>query len=788
MTRRLIAPTSLLSLTSLLLLAPACNGGDAETSASSTSNATDGSDTTGTSLMTTSVGTSTTAPTASATDSDSATTGDSDTDGTTTGTDSATTSDSDTDGTTTDGTTTGGEVSPFPVMVGDVGPIADDNPRQYPFACRTLDMDLGWPEIDNNDGKGLPIADDDDNIVGYSRDCGVKTRVDYFYMSTEPPEGGGLLPYNIDDPPADVAMIEIDGEMHKYVVRFERGTINRFVYGIGMIAPDDPDLNTPDLSAWNDKLIFWFGGGVGIGHQQSSGLAVSRLRDAAAENPTKNGPLFQPLLEQGYAIVYSSGTVTDTTYNLLLTGETAVMVKEQFKAMYAEPKYTFGFGGSGGAVQQLIYEQNHPDLLDGLVPTHSYPDMIGQTTRIGDCERLEYFFDVTDKDNPKWSSWENRQLIEGLNGIDGFDDSDWDFFNQGKPIGSSAGPGSTECIEGWRGLTPLTMNPLWVNLNDDSYALLLDTEPETITSTPWSYWDDVIEVFGVDPDSDGGYARRTWDNVGVQYGLQALVDGELSPDEFIHLNARIGGYLGPDEMVQEGFPFGSENPDDLDPWSARNSSTSLDLEIAPRTVGNIEAMQQAYYSGLVFHGDIDAPVITILPYLEAELNMHNAKQPFAIRARIEEAVGNSDKHLIWAVGDKGEHVMVVSMQAFKTLEQWLDDDAKPDDALDGCYDADFQLIAAGDAVWKGVLTADDKDNGSCAAAYPVFADPRMVAGEDITTDVFKCATKTLDTAMDDGTYGDVTWSQDQVSLLGEIFGESGVCDYSKPDLGRPEDL
>ncbi len=782
------APRLLLSLSSLLLLAPGCNGGEGETNASATEgdSDTDASSTSSASLMTTSV--STTAPTASATDSDTATatatTGD--TDSTTGDTDSTT---GDTDGTTGDtDTTTGGDESPFPVMVGDVGPIAEDNPRQHPFACRAQDMDLGWPEIDNDEGEGLPIKGDDDEVLGYSRDCGVKTRVDYFYMSTEPPEEGGLLPYDIDDPPDDVAMIEIDGEMHRYVVRYERGTINRFVYGISMIAPDDLDPNKPDLSAWNEKLIFWFGGGVGIGHQQSSGLAVNRLRDKAAEDPTKDGPLFQPLLEQGYAIAYSSGTVTDTTYNLRLTGQTAVMVKEQFEAMYYEPKFTFGLGGSGGAIQQFIYEQNHPDLLDGLVPTHAYPDMIGQTTRVGDCERLEYFFDVTDAPNPKWSSWENRQRIEGLNGIDGFDDSDWDFFQQGKPIGSSAGPGSTECIEGWRGLTPLAMNPLWVNLQDDSYALLLETEPETIQTTPWSYWDDVVDIFGVDPDSEKGYARRTWDNVGVQYGLQALRDGDITPAEFIFLNARVGGYLSPDDMVQEGFPYASEDPNELDPWSARNSTATLDLEIAPRTEGNIEAMNQAYYEGLVFTGEIDAPIINILPYLEPELDMHNAKQPFAVRERIMEANGDADNHVIWAVGEADEDVLKVSIMAFKVLEQWLIDEAKPEEAVDGCYDSGFKLIAAGDDVWDGALTADDKDNGPCASAYPVFSDPRMVAGEDISGDIFKCATKTLDEALDDGTYGDVEFSMSEKAMLTEIFGESGVCDYSQPDLGRPEDL
>ena len=41
-------------------------------------------------------------------------------------------------------------------------------------------------------------------------------------------------------------------------------------------------------------------------------------------------------------------------------------------------------------------------------------------------------------------------------------------------------------------------------------------------------------VYGVDPD---GYARMTWDNVGVQYGLKALKDGNITPAEFLNVNA-----------------------------------------------------------------------------------------------------------------------------------------------------------------------------------------------------------------------------------------------------------
>ena len=65
----------------------------------------------------------------------------------------------------------------------------------------------------------------------------------------------------------------------------------------------------------------------------------------------------------------------------------------------------------------------------------------------------------------------------------------------------------------------------------------------------WTHWEDVKNVYGVGPD---GYARQTWDNVGVQYGLKALTDGNITPAEFLHLNATVGSWKDPGEMVQEG--------------------------------------------------------------------------------------------------------------------------------------------------------------------------------------------------------------------------------------------
>ena len=95
--------------------------------------------------------------------------------------------------------------------------------------------------------------------------------------------------------------------------------------------------------------------------------------------------------------MHSSGNNTGTHYNLNLAGETAMMTKERFVERYGVPTYTVGLGGSGGAIQQYILAQNHPGVLDALLPVQCYPDMVTQTIHVGDCELLEYYMDATDR-------------------------------------------------------------------------------------------------------------------------------------------------------------------------------------------------------------------------------------------------------------------------------------------------------------------------------------------------------------------------------------------------------
>jgi hypothetical protein len=650
----------------------------------------------------------------------------------------------------------------FPIT----GPVFS-GPHQEPFICSVQRHGLGQPLVDSDsygftvfatDGDGQPT----DEVIGYSTDCTAETKVDFVYKST----AGGFKPYTPGgERPADMAQTTtMDGLTVDYIVRWERGTINRFIYSIAMLAPDDSGPDDLSRTAWNGKLIYYFQGGVAIGHDQG--------------DPSGSRMLFDYGLSNGYGVIYSTGTKSGTHYNLVLGGETALMVKERFVELYDEPVYTVGVGGSGGAIQQYIYGQNHKGLIDAAIPQYSYPDMVTQAIHVGDCELLEFYMDVLDAGNPRWGDWPNRTLLEGMNASSSV-------FN---PYTQSLG--NSECINGWRGLSPLALNPNYGFANGQE----LYVPQSAVADIEWSHFGDLVNVYGVAED---GYARNFWDNVGVQYGLSAVAGGQITPEEFLKLNAIVGGWKNEPDMVQEGSPFYPPGVIDLtnwDPWSFRNQIFSVDplASPAPRVEGDLLAMQAAYEAGLVFMGDLEIPTIDWRNYLEDELDMHNSHQSFAARGRLEAYDGNSDNQVIWFTDVAGGPEFDQTPEAFMVMDEWMTNilanpedgvvGNKPAGAVDRCFDAAGNEIASGDDVWNGIL--DDGPLGACAEQFPVYGTSRIVAGGPFKGSIFKCQLKPVAQAIADGDYG--LWSPTPAEgfMLSQIFTQ-GVCDFSQPDAGLP---
>lgn len=664
--------------------------------------------------------------------------------------------------------------------VGDIGPSGEtafSGPQQPAFLCLTQASDLGAPEVDNHEGIGQPVYQIPGNtsspLLGYSKECGVKTQLRYFYYT-----GSDFKPFDpatqFVTPPANMQRVRVNGADLPFVVRVEAGTINRFAYSTAILAPFAESSARPEElnnGAWNQKLVYWMRGGVGVGHQQGKAMWFGGLWG-------EEKPMMPRLLEQGYAIVSSSGNETGVHYNLRLAEETAVMVKEHFVQTYGKPKYTVAMGISGGAVQQYMFAQNRPQgLFDAGVPIQSYPDMVTQVPYVSDCSLLEQYFkdEVTLNPGSRWAKWSDRTLIEGLATSDT------------RPNSFLGGNGSSECIEGWGKAGPGVFNPVFTDPTYLKTAVTLGW-PDAFANVKWTHWNDLANIYGTDAR---GFAPIPIDNVGVQYGLQALKTGDIDTQEFLRINACVGSWKEQDQFVTWAMP-------PADPFDSRNMQRSADCRTAagtpaPRRSGDLRAMNLAYSAGQMFTGkSLAIPLIDLRPWKEDVLDMHNSRQSFSARARLQAGGGNTANQVIWFTGETDTTgVARRATDALSVLDAYLTGGARPSRFVDQCFNATGQTIAAGTQVWGGIL--DTARPGACTQSFKVNTSPRMVAGDSYRGDMFKCQPKPIAAALADGTYVRAPdgaadpFSADEKAWLARIFPQ-GVCDYAQPDMGRPKNM
>ncbi len=664
---------------------------------------------------------------------------------------------------------------PYPILPGESGPVESlyAGSLQYPFLCETESSGLGQPIVDNQQGYGIPVyrniasGKKMHDIVGYSKDCSLPTRITYYYVKKDKLS---VNLYSTNVPSDEIAKIQINGKEQDFIVRLETGTIDRFIYAIAILKGDEDTVLKADTTLWNKKLVYHFGGGVGIGKKQGKLNQWDFIEK-----------MIEPL-SSGYAVAFSTGNQTSTHYNMWLAEEVMLRVKNQFSAAYGKPQYTVGLGGSGGAIQQLLIAQNHPGLLDAAFLLYSYPDMLSQTIYAYDCELLEYYFDTQAAHSDRWNEYENRELIEGLNVIKGFKNRFFYYYSLARTMNGlwpPSVPGMSECSHAWRGLTQLTNNPYFTH-HAASYS------KEVMEGSHWTHWDDLVDVYGLDQN---GFANVAWDNVGVQYGLHALQTGKITTEEFIHLNANIGGWKTPEDYQQEKFWKITEGTGlfEISPWGHHNMLLSQDSGMTPakRTEANPDTIRAAYLSGHVFLGKLDIPTIDLRHYMEDDLDMHHLSASFSMRSRIMSAMGYTDHHVLWVTHKP--HLPV--KEGLLALDEWLENSkrypelsislTKPVELMDRCYSEKGVVLAEGANVWDGAW--NDKAQGTCLKIYPNYTDSRLIAGAPWTGDTFKCQLKPVDAAIEEGLYADVDMKPYH-DVLNKIF-PSGVCDYSRPSLG-----
>ncbi len=269
----------------------------------------------------------------------------------------------------------------------------------------------------------------------------------------------------------------------------------------------------------------------------------------------------------------------------------------------------------------------------------------------------------------------------------------------------------------------------------------------------------MVNVLGRDPVT--GFARRPIDNVGVQYGLAALNAGTISVDQFLDLNAGVGGY-------------------DVD---ARF--------VAQRTVADLEATRQAYQTGRLTNGGgglHNIPIIDYRAYSDDNPvgDIHLRYHSFSMRERLKKANGDADNQVMLVEDFRYGYYSSASpmlLEALSEMDKWLAAIAadngggtahqkvvrnKPATLKEGCNTRD--------ATPTRIVETQQRSSGQCAALYPAPGSPRVAAGADIAADIVKCQLKPVSA----GDYK-VTLSAAQTTRLQSVFPQ-GVCDWSKPGV------
>ncbi|EWH10315.1 hypothetical protein DS2_08575 [Catenovulum agarivorans DS-2] len=653
----------------------------------------------------------------------------------------------------------------YPIRLGKVGPLKPlySGNLQYPFVCMTESSRLGQPLVDNQHGWGTPVYKENsdrnnkDNIIGYSKDCQIPTGLNYYVI-----DGEKVHNYNQQALKANQTL-----------VRVEYGVIHRYIYLIAMPISLDEIGDRNKKSQWNNKLIYQFAGGAGIGFKQGS-MRPSKLIKRRLNQ-----------LKQGYAVISSGANRTSHSYNMLMAEDTAWRVKRQFISLYGEPVYTVGVGGSGGGLAQYLMAQNSPGLIDGALPLYSYPDMVSQALYALDCDLLNNYYTFKTNEPKTWQNWQKRQLVEGLNANNG-EPHKGAFFQPINQVLSGVMPsypkGNSECINGWFGLYAYIHNPRQGWLNNA-------VSEELKQHVHWSHWQDLVHVYGKNKQ---GFARHIWGNEGVQYGLSALQQGELTIEQFIDLNRKIGSWKPAEQMKAERIADipGIKLKIWLSLWGKHNVQPLDDNQVASRSKTDHIAVERGYRYGQIFAGLADIPILDVRHYLEDKFDMHHVSATFAARMRMLHTQGHYDNQVVWLADEKYNPVD----NAFQAMDEWLINirngqsvlAAKPSQLVDQCFDESGKVIAAGANVFDGPWNGTENALGACSQAFKVYSTSRIQAGASWRGDSFDCEKIPVSKAIEQGWYGPHDMHKYQATLE-QIF-PTGVCDYSQADLAKPTDL
>lgn len=575
------------------------------------------------------------------------------------------------------------------------GPVIS-GPHQTPFVCQQDDVTLG--------PTSGPNCVAPPRIVWYYAD-----RAGQFHPLADP-----YSPY-----PLDTATTTVNGKQVPFVVRIEGMVINRSITQVGVL--DDPFARGPDRPftpvQWNHRLVYQFGQGCGTGYYQGwndNGYAdlLGDVNSSTGANSVGALIGLTEWLGRGGMVAQSSLTTFRVSCNQITSAETLMMVKEHIIDSYGDITHTIGAGTSGGAIQQYTNADGYPGLIDAGTLVLSFPDVWSLAMTGYACSTLERVFS---SDPARWTD-AKRMAITGM-------------------------PSPQTCKD--FASNPSALNPYLCPAGIPRGQIYHpESNPRGVRC---DLQDSMKSILGV--DSATGFAYRPIDDVGVQYGLQALQDGRITATDFLDLNREIGG---------------------LD----------LDVEFMPKRASMSPAVaSRMYRTGLITgRGAIaDTPIIDqsipAMDYVPA-LDIHEQVRPFQMRARLDMAFGNHASQAIWSAAPLPSNAIVVA-------DQWLDEldalqvsqpgwsrtrlvaESRPPAAADQCRAA---AVGSPMGCEEGILRG---------------STPRQVAGGPLAEDSIDCQLRPVQLA----DYPTITPAQ--FAQVEAIFS-AGVCDHTKPPVGWSE--
>jgi hypothetical protein len=427
-------------------------------------------------------------------------------------------------------------------------------------------------------------------------------------------------------------------------------------------------------------------------------------------------------LARGFMVANNNLNIRGDNGNDIVSAEALMMLKEHVAEAYGPIRYTIGTGCSGGSIQQHVIAANYPGLLDGIQPNCSFQDSWTTANEVTDCHLLLRYFAT----HPGYTPAQQAAVM-------GVHDT-------------------TVCLFWDASFAPVGIPSRVSNCNLQGTPLAGQvynavTNPGGVRCDLQDYQ---VAIWGTRPQD--GFARSPFANVGVQYGLGALASGAITPEQFVSLNEAVGGV-------------------DID----FNNT-------AARSEPDLVAQSIAHSTGQVVQGTelANVPIID-LRGSHNTLDIHTDYHSYVLRARLDAANGGHGNQVIWTWDGSLLGIgppPAVAAKSFLTMDAWL-----------GAIEADHRSVPlaqkvlddkpAGtvDECFVGAALTETTDAAACAAAFPHFADARLVAGSPLTDNAMQCALKPLARGDDPVSFSDDQWARLQAAF------PQGVCDWSAPPVG-----